>query len=296
MRTNRIKGVVAAVVTPVRSDLEPDIERFIAYCRLLLNNGCNGLNICGTTGEATSFTLAQRMRIMDAAAAALPLERLMVGTGAAAVGDAETLTRHASTLGFAAALVLPPFYYKGVDETGLVRYIGRLAAATTVQEIDIFLYNFPAMTGIVYTPHLVARLCAEFGERIAGLKDSSGDLSYAREIAALPSALSVFPSNEAVLLDARAGTFAGCISASANINAAYCGAAFRDGDEAALETATKLRALVSRQPLIPSIKALVAHQQADAAFCRMVPPLTELAPEVHQQLLADADALAAETA
>jgi 4-hydroxy-tetrahydrodipicolinate synthase len=291
MGNSPIRGVVAAVVTPIGDDLEPDLDRFVAFCRHLLDNGCDGLNICGTTGEAPSFTVAQRTRIMEAAARSLPLDRLMVGTGAAAVGDAVALTSRAAALGFPVALVLPPFYYKGVDETGIVRYIAQLAAATAAEGTDIFLYNFPQMTGIVYTPALVSRLSSELGDRIAGLKDSSGDLSYAAEIAALPAGLSVFPSNEGVLLDARAGKFAGCISASANVNAPFCARAFHEGDETALATAVRARGLVSRQALIPSIKAVVAHQRSDPAFGALVPPLTPLGQSDRERLLADIDAL-----
>lgn len=290
---NRTKGVVAAVVTPIGPDFEPDLDRFVGFCAHLLETGCDGLNICGTTGEATSFTLAQRMRIMDAAARHLPLDRLMVGTGAAALGDAVALTRHAAALGFPTALVLPPFYYKGVTDEGIVRTIAAIAEATAAEGTDIFLYNFPAMTGLPYTPGLVTRLCETLGERIAGLKDSSGDLAYAREIAALPFGLAVFPSNEAVLLEARAGEFAGCISASANVNAEWCARAFREGDSEALAVASALRALVSRGALIPNIKAIVAHRQSDPAFAALLPPLTGLTPEDGHRLVAEFDDLVA---
>ena len=143
-----MRGVIAAAATPITDDYQPDLPRFVALCRRLLDNGCDGLNICGTTGEATSFTVAQRMAIMDAAAAVLPLDRLMVGTGAASIGDAVTLTKHAAERGFAAALVLPPFYYKNVADDGIVDLFARLVAATADRPIPIHLYNFPALSGV----------------------------------------------------------------------------------------------------------------------------------------------------
>src|SRR4029078_6552776 len=97
----------------------------------LLDNGCDGLNVLGTTGEATSFSLAERKAVMDAyKSKRLRLHRLMVGTGAAAVGDAVALTRHAAELGFAGALVLPPFYYKGVPDDGLDAYVAAIVQDT----------------------------------------------------------------------------------------------------------------------------------------------------------------------
>src|SRR3546814_3422273 len=93
MTKRHLSGVIAAAATPVLPNLEPDLERFAGWCRWLLDNGCDGLNLCGTTGEATSFSQSQRMALMDTAARRLPLDRLMVGTGAAAVADAVSLTR-----------------------------------------------------------------------------------------------------------------------------------------------------------------------------------------------------------
>jgi 4-hydroxy-tetrahydrodipicolinate synthase len=280
-----LHGVIAAAATPVTPAGEPDIPRFLKLCRWLLANGCDGLNICGTTGEATSLTTAQRMAIMGAAASELPPARLMAGTGAASVGDAVALTRHAAELGLAAALLLPPFYYKGVDDDGILAYFERIAEATAAKPVPLYLYNFPALSGVEYTPPLVRRLLERFPERIRGLKDSSGNLAYAIEIAALSPDLRVFPSNEAILLRARAGEFAGCISASANVNAPFCGHAYRDGDEAALERATRIRALLSRRPLIASVKAALALRFDDAAFEAVLPPLSRLPNDAKSELL-----------
>lgn len=291
MSDSRLHGVIAAAATPVTPDFEPDLERFVALCRWLLDNGCDGLNICGTTGEATSFTAAQRMAIMSAAASSLPLARLMVGTGAASVGDAVALTRRAAALGFAGALLLPPFYYKGVDDDGILRYFERIAGATVDSPIDLYLYNFPALSGVEYSPHLVTRLRQEFGSRIAGLKDSSGNLDYAAAIVAIAPELRVFPSNEAILTKARAGEFAGCISASANVNSSLCGRAFRFGDAEALERATRLRALVSRNALVASVKELLAFRFGDPSFAALLPPLTRLSEDDREALVRDAGPL-----
>jgi 4-hydroxy-tetrahydrodipicolinate synthase len=282
---NSLQGVIAAAATPVTAQGGPDLDRFVRLCRWLLENGCDGLNICGTTGEATSFTREQRMAIMSVAAEALPRERLMVGTGAASVGDAMTLTEHAAALGFAGALLLPPFYYKGVADDGIMRYFERIVTATADRPIDLYLYNFPAMTGIEFSPALVKRLREKFGGRIEGLKDSSGNLPYAESIVEISPDLRVFPSNEAALLRARKGDFAGCISASANVNAEFCARAWREGDAEALGVASKIRALVSEKALIAGVKAVLAYRLGDAAFETLLPPLTPLALEDKQRLL-----------
>ncbi len=131
MSQPKLSGVIAAISTPIRDDGAPDLERATKLARFLLDNGCDGLNVLGTTGEATSFSLDERRSVMTAYKnAGLPMDRLMVGTGAAATSDAIALTRHAAELGFAGALVLPPFYYKGVPDDGLVAYIDAIVQAT----------------------------------------------------------------------------------------------------------------------------------------------------------------------
>ncbi|HZR63272.1 MAG TPA: dihydrodipicolinate synthase family protein [Xanthobacteraceae bacterium] len=274
MTTPTLHGVIAAIATAIGADGEPDCARSVALARFLLGNGCDGLNVLGTTGEATSFSLDQRRRMMSAyAASGLPLDRMMVGTGAAATADAIALASHAAELGFAGALVLPPFYYKGVPDDGLVAYIDAIVSATAARPIPIYLYHFPAQSGLPWHVGLIRRLLDTFGERIVGLKDSSGDMNYARAAAAIMPRFKVFPSTEAALPQARSGPFAGCISATANLNADLCARGYRSGDVAALDEAVAIRKLFDGKALVPGVKALLAHIHDDAAWTRVAPPL-----------------------
>jgi len=273
--TKTLHGVIAAVATAVDTNSEPDSARSVALARFLLDNGCDGLNVLGTTGEATSFSLDQRKRVMSAyATSGLPLDRMMVGTGAAALADAIALTRHAAELGFAGALLLPPFYYKGVHDDGLVAYIDAIVSATAARPIPIYLYHFPAQSGLHWHVALIRRLLDGFGERIVGLKDSSGDMDYARAAAGVSSRFKVFPSTEAALPQARSGPFAGCISATANLNPDLCARAYRTGDAAALSEAVAIRKLFDGRSLVPGIKALLAHIHGEPQWARVAPPLS----------------------
>lgn len=266
-----LSGVIAAIATPVEESGAPDLARAVKLARFLLDNGCDGLNVLGTTGEATSFSREERMAVMNAYKAdGLPLQRLMVGTGAAAVADAAALTKHAAALGFAGALVLPPFYYKGVPDDGLAAYISALVQAA---DIPIYLYHFPAMSGLPWHVALIRRLRDAYAARIAGLKDSSGDMAFARAAAAISPDFAVFPSTEAALIEARGGTFAGCISATANCNADLCARAWRSGDAAALEQAVAIRKLFDGKALVSGVKALLAHIHGDTQLSRVKPPL-----------------------
>jgi 4-hydroxy-tetrahydrodipicolinate synthase len=292
MTKHRLHGVFAAIATAVDTSGAPDKDRCLALARHLMDHGCDGLNVLGTTGEATSFSLAERQGLMMAYHDnGLPLERMMVGTGAAAVADAVALTRHAAKLGFGGALVLPPFYYKGVPDEGLIAYVEALVTATADTPIPIYLYHYPALSGLPWPVPLILSLRERFGSRIAGLKDSSGDLGYSREAAAIDPEFDVFPSNEAVLLDARDGPFAGCISATANLNADLCGRAYHLGDRAALESAVAIRALFDGKPLVPGVKALLGHIHQDPAWAVVKPPLGGFQPALRTVVVAGYDAV-----
>lgn len=289
-----LSGVIAAVATPIDENGAPDLARATKLARFLLDNGCDGLNVLGTTGEATSFSREERMSVMNAYKAdGLPLGRLMVGTGAAAVSDAIALTRHAAELGFAGALVLPPFYYKGVPDDGLAAYVDAVVTATAQQPIPIYLYHFPAMSGLPWHVALIRRLLDAHPSRLVGLKDSSGDMAYARAAAAISKDFAVFPSTEAALLEARRGDFAGCISATANCNPDLCARAWREGDAQALEAAVAIRKLFDGKPLVSGVKALLAHIHGDTALARVKPPLAPFSAADRAAAIAGYDAVRA---
>ena len=295
MTNNRtLRGVIAAVATIIDAKGAPDHTRSLKLARFLLDNGCDGLNVLGTTGEATSFSRDERMGLMSACREdGLPMQRLMVGTGAAAVSDAIALTRHAAGLGFAGALLLPPFYYKGVPDDGLIAYVDAIVTATADQPIPLYLYHFPAQSGLPWHIDLIRRLLDAHRGRIVGLKDSSGDMAYARAAAGVEPGFDVFPSTEAALLEARSGIFAGCISATANCNADLCQRAWSGGDEAASEQAVAIRNLFNGRPLVSGIKALLAHIHGDPALAAVKPPLAEPSTADRTAIIAGYDAVRA---
>ena len=285
MNTEKLTGVVPAIPTPVTDSREPDVGRLLALAERLFADGAHGLNVTGTTGEATSMSQAQRKQVIEGVASSkLPKDRVMVGTGAAAVADAVELSRCVEDAGLAGALVLPPFYFKVPSTDGLLRYFDAIVEATSKSALDIYLYNFPALSGIPYTKELVTALTGAFGSRIAGLKDSSGDMAYATGIAESFPAMNIFPSNEGAIPQCRDGLFAGCISATANLSAKLCATAFDTGDQAALDTAKAIRAKIAEGPLVPRIKAVLADQLADPAWANLLPPYASLSAEAQQEL------------
>lgn len=276
MSMTTLGGVIAAVPTPIDANGQPDTAAFVAHGSWALANGCDGLNVLGTTGEATSFSPSQREAVMTAAAGALDGAKLMVGTGTTDIATTIHLTRLAHKLGFAGALVLPPFYYKGVSDDGLANWFDALVAGTNDAPISLFLYNFPQMTGLTFSPELVARMKAAHPDRLVGAKDSSGDLTYAAELAKIAD-FDVFPSNEAALAQAGRDGYAGCVSATTNLTGSIAQELWNNQDDAELaKSVLDARLAISAQPLIPAIKYLVGQTHGQSGFERVLPPMLPL--------------------
>ncbi len=285
----RIRGIVAAVATPLLADrYEIDNPALIAHCHRLFDLGCDGINLLGTTGEATSFSVEQRLATMSAVAqSGLPLERFMVGTGAAAFADVVRLTGHARDLGYSGALVLPPFYFKGIENEGLLRFFEALVAAVGMRQLSLYLYNFPQNTGITYEPNLVSELRHRFPEIVVGLKDSSGNLEYAREITGTLPDFDVFPSAEGTLANAEALGLAGCISATLNVTAPLVRQAMAEipsGPSATLDKAVQIRTALSRFPLVSAIKWTISELIGNPLWERTMPPLRHLSGREKNEL------------
>jgi 4-hydroxy-tetrahydrodipicolinate synthase len=169
---------------------------------------------------------------------------------------------------------------------GLIAFFAALVEATADRAIPLYLYNFPALSGIAYTLALVTKLVERFGSRIAGLKDSSGDIDYANAIAEISNTLDVFPSNEQHLLSSRpTGPFAGCISATVNLNAPDCRRAMHARDKDALDRAVRVRKLFDGLPLVPAVKTVVAHLTGDARHGRAALPMMSLSASEAETLV-----------
>jgi 4-hydroxy-tetrahydrodipicolinate synthase len=284
MSMRKLQGVIAAAATPLNADLSIDGERLVGHCRwLLAEGGCDGINLLGTTGEATSFSLEARLAAMRAiASSGLPLDRFMVGTGAAALEDAVRLTAEAKALGFAGALLLPPFYYKGIDAEGLVAYVEAVIARAGPDGLPLYLYHFPLNSGVPYTIDVVARLREQNPDVVLGLKDSSGDLDYSAALARRLEGFAVFPSAEAALGRAKELGFAGCISATVNVTGPFAQRAWSgSGTQASegLAQAVAIRAAIAQFPLVASVKAALALLTGEPAWRRVMPPLSALSDE-----------------
>jgi 4-hydroxy-tetrahydrodipicolinate synthase len=272
-----MQGVIAAVPTPVNAQGKFLEDLFVSHCQWALDNGCDGLNILGSTGEANSFDSATRTQVMQTAADSLDISRLMVGTGTPSLSETIALTTRADDMGYRVALVLPPYYYKPLADDDLFGWYERLHIALGNREIAIYFYNFPQMTGMEIPIAVIKRLHENWPDRFKGIKDSSGQLSYCRELAKTLPDLAVFPSSEVALAEAYQSGFAGCISATTNQTctlSAELWAGRANPDPKLVLQIEALRTAIASQSLIPSIKYLVARRTGAAEWENLLPPFT----------------------
>lgn len=289
MPNKNVAGVFAAVPTPFNASDEPDFELFLEHCNWVIDSGCDGLNVLGSTGEANSQSLAARSKIMRSVAdSSLDRATLMVGTGTPSLDETIELTKLAADLGFDAALILPPYYYVPVTDDGLFEFFSRVIQAVDKTDIGIYLYNFPLMTGLTFSPDLVERLIEAFPTHMCGMKDSSGDMEYTNNMAAtFAGSFDVFPGSEAPLPDTGKNGYAGCISASVNATAVLAAKVWQTRDNVAEEDASELRALraaIQSVPIAAAAKFLTALRTGRDDWRRMLPPLMSLNHEQEQSL------------
>lgn len=285
-------------ITPFATDLSIDHPRLIAHAKALLAAGAHGLAPFGTTSEANSLSVSERMAALEALVeAGIPPQALIPGTGCCALPDTVALSAHATQLGCRGVLMLPPFYYKGVPEDGVFAAYAQTIEAVGAIELGVYLYHIPQMSGVPIGLSLIERLLKAYPGTIRGLKDSAGKWEYAAEVIAAFPEIATYSASESMIVDNAATGGAGCISASSNVNAAGIRRLI-DGlggtEEAALlEKVSAVRRIFEGLPLIPAIKAAAALQHGDDSFARLRPPFVATGPE-HADAIRHAVALAQE--
>ncbi len=290
-------GVNAAVLTPMRTDLSADLDRMAGHCRWLLANGCNNLGVLGTTGEANSIGLSERMEILQGLVGrGIPAAKMLPGTGVPALTDTVQLTKQAADLGCCDALLLPPFYYKNPTDDGLFAFFAEVINRVGT-DIKYYLYNFPQQSAVPFSIDLIARLLKAFPGTVKGVKDSSGNYDNGRAYVEnfARDGFEVYAGDDTLLRPLLQLGSAGCITAAANVNSPIAAKVYANWNNAAGEqmhetlSATR-KAIVSAPAPIPALKALMARHTGDAAWHNMRPPHLKLSNEQQRRLFAAFDA------
>jgi 4-hydroxy-tetrahydrodipicolinate synthase len=276
------RGVIAPILTPFNDDQSIATDLYVAHAKWLFEQGCAGIAPFGTTGEALSVGIDERIEAIRALLNGGVDPALVIpGTGRTSVADTARLSRACLDMGCAAVMTLPPFYFKAVGNDGLYAYFEQLIAAVG-PEARIFLYHIPPIAVVGLPPALARRLHEDFPDQVVGIKDSSGDWDNTRELLEIEG-LIVYPGSELPLLDALELGAPGCISATANLNAAAIANVIEAYDQGRLDEAReshgalqRFRETVQDYGPIPAQKRLLAIATGDARWANVRPPLTAM--------------------
>jgi 4-hydroxy-tetrahydrodipicolinate synthase len=274
-------GVLAALVTPFTTALEPDTKTLNTHGRWLLNNGCNGLVMLATAGEANSLSLSQRLGMIEAAGeAGLPLSQMIVGGGSCALDEAVTLTKAIAAAGAAGVLLLPPFYYRDMGEDGLFRFYAALIERVGAPELRALLHHRPQASGAPITDALITRLRREFGAVIAGVQNGAGDWATTKSLIERFPELAIFSGTERYLLETLRAGGQGCISATINITAPLAGAVYEEWESSEADglqkALTMLRQAFDHYPTPQAQKEMLAQMMDRPGWREVLPPLFPL--------------------
>lgn len=295
-----IHGVHCAAATPVSAEGEPRLDLFAAHCRALLDEGCHGIAMLGTTGEANSFGLRQRMALVEGAIdGGVPAETLLPGTSAPSVADTVELTRHAVAAGAKGVVLLPPYYYKGVSDEGLFRFYARAIEGVGEDRLRVVLYHIPQVTQIPLGHDLIERLMAAFPGIVCGIKDSSGDEGNMRAMCERYPDLGVLAGADPLMLPVLRMGGAGCITATSNIRADALRVIWDNWQDetradvvsAAQDRVVAWRNLTNSYVQLPTVKAMIARRRGDLAWLNLMPPLVELTEDERQAVWSEMERL-----
>lgn len=295
-----IRGVFCAAATPVTDAGEIDTARFIRHAGNLIADGCTGIALLGTTGEANSFSTTERKSLLESVlTAGIAPSQLMPGTGHCAIPETIELTRHALSLGVNQVVMLPPFYYKSVSDDGVFNAYARIIDGVADERLRIILYHIPQMSAVPIGFALIERLIAAYPGTVAGIKDSAGEFSNMLALVKTFPGFSVFAGADPLMKPLLEAGGHGCITATSNLigkQLATVFAHFADGSmarevEAAQNHIAAARGISNRFAQIPAVKALVAHRYDDDAWANVRPPLVKLSTAQRAELAGAMEAL-----
>lgn len=280
-----IRGVYCAAATPLKADGTPDLDLFGRHAKALIDEGCHGIAMLGSTGEANSFGVRERMALVEAALKGGTLPgQLLPGTSSCAVTDAVEMTRHAVEAGVKGVVMLPPFYYTAFSDAALFRFYASIIEKVNDTRLRIVLYHIPMLTGVPIGHELIAMLVKEFPDTVVGIKDSDGKIENMHAISARFPGFGVLAGADPLLLPVLQGGGAGCITASSNVVARELRVVYdhwNDPSKAAevrqaQDIIVAWRNLTNAYTQLPTVKTMLARRRGDMGWLNVHPPFSPL--------------------
>jgi 4-hydroxy-tetrahydrodipicolinate synthase len=292
MNKQEIFGLSAALITPFTAEGAVDLARLLRHAQHVLAKGSDSITLFGTTGEGFSIGLQDRAQMLGAVVGSgIKGEKLYAGVSATSVSDAADQARLALDFGARGLLLAPPYYFKGPSDEGLYAWFSRVIEGMGAAARGIILYHIPGQTSVPLSVDLVGRLKRAFPRVIAGVKDSSGDKATTEAFLAAHGDLAILVGEERYLAEAMRKGAQGSICGLANLAPWLLrDAIYNRNDNALIRPVVDL---ITSYPVLPAVKALVAHMHGDEDYARMRAPLVELPTEERGALVRAYEAILA---
>ena len=299
-RRNRVTitsrfGLSCAISTPFDKANQIDVPRLLDHAKERLARGCDSITLFGTTGEGASIGLSARGAVMDAfiKAGIKPRTELLSTVVASSIEEAAAQASMALDAGVRGLLLTPPFYFRGVSDDAIYAWFGQLFDMLGGKARDMFAYHLPSVTGMPLSVDLIGRLKRAFPGVIVGVKDSSGSWSNTEALLRGHGDLMILVGDERDLAKSVRMGGSGSICGVSNIAPEILAGAAKHGvDDPRIRPVVE--AIIS-YPVLPALKALIAHQKKDPSWARMRPPMEDLSAEATAKLIAAFDKAMAQT-
>ena len=292
----KLRGTYCAALTPINEDYSINKKLFLKHCKNLLLQGLDGLGIFGTTGEANSFNVNEKIEaihyLIDNG---INPGKIIAGTGQCSVTDTILLSKEVSQLKVKGVLVLPAFFYKNVKDDGIVEYYKQVVEGVGDQNLHYVIYNIPQVSGIKINIGILERLINLFPNNIIGMKDSSGDLDNMLQVIKSISDFSLFSGSDSLALKVCQYGGAGAITATSNISGKLLSYLINNHEnESNIENFQELQnlqvqirsTLFNHEP-ISALKAFLSVNNNDENWNRITPPLhTIIEPQKDKTVIA----------
>ena len=293
---NGFRGIWPAMLTPLDEALNIDHAKLVAHAQSLLKAGCGGVTIFGTTGEGPSFSLSERKEALEQLIArGFPADRIMVSTSCAALIETTELTQHAVDLGVHGCLVLPPFFFKGVSDEGIVNGYAQVIDSVNRNNWRLYLYHIPQVIGVSLTHEVIRQLVSRYPKIIVGIKDSACDRAHSEGLAkAFMPPLTVYVGYEPDLTIMGPLGSSGAISGLANFmprvvhRMVLSSTAPQTAQDA--KRIDGMLQLLKPHSLMPALKGVMAALNHDASWLRVRPPVVAMSSAAYTEFAKEVDA------
>ena len=282
----KISGIYAATMSVLNSDLSLNVKKTIEHAEKLIDEGCHGTAIFGSTGQSQLISVSEKIKLLNELSKSKYKSKHLIGTGLNSLGETINFMKIASSLSFDKFLIMPPAYYK-YDDAEVIEFYTKILES--VPDCKIILYNFEKLSGYKFNKEIVKKLKSDFSKNIIGCKDSSYNLFQDLKL----KDFLIFPGSEAKLLEGLELGCAGCISAVTNVTHSISRKVFDDFNNNQKQEKNKLliqvRELFDKYHLISAVHSYLGVE--NNLYNNLLPPLELLKENDLKNLLKELDNL-----